>query len=131
MLLLNGRHLLMADSAIVRSRLPVAYNPDATAPVDLLNFSGWVVLRRGHSNFAGVYRLRPDSSNKAAHDAVIRVTAAVVTNRCGTVYHLRHEYERRQHRQDFENRFACADLEHILLCVDDDMWMEALRQDHS
>ena len=27
-----------------------------------------------------------------------------------------------------ENRFARADLEHILLCVDDDMQMEALRQ---
>ena len=27
-----------------------------------------------------------------------------------------------------ENRFARADLEHILLCVDDDMRMEALRQ---
>ena len=27
-----------------------------------------------------------------------------------------------------ENRFAHADLEHILLCVDDDMRMEALRQ---
>ena len=26
-----------------------------------------------------------------------------------------------------ENRFARADLEHILLCVDDDMRMEALR----
>ena len=26
------------------------------------------------------------------------------------------------------NRFARADLEHILLCVDDDMRMEALRQ---
>ena len=28
-----------------------------------------------------------------------------------------------------ENRFARADLEHILLCVDDDMRMEALRPD--
>ena len=28
----------------------------------------------------------------------------------------------------WENRFARADLEHILLCVDDDMRMEALRQ---
>ena len=27
-----------------------------------------------------------------------------------------------------ENRFARADLEHILLCVDDDMRMEALKQ---
>ena len=27
-----------------------------------------------------------------------------------------------------ENRFARADLEHTLLCVDDDMRMEALRQ---
>ena len=27
-----------------------------------------------------------------------------------------------------ENRFARADLEHILLCVDDDMKMEALKQ---
>ena len=27
-----------------------------------------------------------------------------------------------------ENRFARADLAHILLCVDDDMRMEALRQ---
>ena len=27
-----------------------------------------------------------------------------------------------------ENRFARADLEHILLCIDDDMRIEALRQ---
>lgn len=39
--------------------------------------------------------------------------------------------ERRQHRQGCsENRFARADLEHILLCVDDDMRMEALRQNN-
>ncbi len=38
------------------------------------------------------------------------------------------QHERRQHRQDILNRFARADLEHILLCVDDDMRMEALRQ---
>ena len=31
-------------------------------------------------------------------------------------------------RKISENRFARADFEHILLCVDDDMRMEALRQ---
>ena len=32
------------------------------------------------------------------------------------------------YKRQSENRFARADLEHILLCVDDDMRMEALRQ---
>ena len=36
---------------------------------DLAELSGWVALRRGHSNFAGVYRLLPDSLQQgAAHD---------------------------------------------------------------
>ena len=35
----------------------------------LAELSGWVALRRGHSNFAGVYRLLPDSLQQgAAHD---------------------------------------------------------------
>ena len=67
-LLLNGT-FTEGRPAIVRSRLPVAYNPDATAPVIWLNFLDGLLLRRGHSNFAGVYRLLPDSLQQgAAHD---------------------------------------------------------------
>ena len=67
-LLLNGT-FTEGRPAIVRSRLPVAYNPDATCAGDLAELSGWVALRRGHSHFAGVYRLLPDSLQQgAAHD---------------------------------------------------------------
>ena len=68
---------------IVRSRLPVAYRPDAPAPVRWLSFLDGLL----GSN------MKDGSIGKIS-----------------------------------ENRFARADLEHILLCVDDDMRMEALRQ---
>ena len=80
--------------AIVRSRLPVAYNPDAPAPVVWLNFLDDLLHTEDIptlQEFIG-YCLIP--SNKGQRMMVI----------------------------------ARADLEHILLCVDDDMRMEALRQ---
>ena len=49
-------------------------------------------------------------------------------DRRGVVQAVRHQYERRQHRQNIRKPLCPADLEHILLCVDDDMRIEALRQ---
>ena len=67
-LLLNGT-FTEGRPAIVRSRLPVAYNPDAPAPVIWLNFLDGPASCRGHSHFAGVYRLLPDSLQQGtAHD---------------------------------------------------------------
>ena len=68
-------------------------------------------------------------SNKGQRMMVIKAAArGQEPDRRGAVRLVRQQYERWQHRQNFENRFARADLEHILLCVDDDMRMEALRQ---
>ena len=67
-LLLNGT-FTEGRPAIVRSRLPVVYNPDATCAGDLAELSGWAAPCGGHSHFAGVYRLLPDSLQQgAAHD---------------------------------------------------------------
>ncbi len=67
-LLLNGT-FTEGRPAIVRSRLPVVYNPNAPAPVIWLELSGWAALCGGHPHLAGVYRLLSDSlQQRTAHD---------------------------------------------------------------
>ncbi len=67
-LLLNGT-FTEGRPAIVRSRLPVGYNPDAPAPVIWLNFLDGLLLCRGHPHLAGVHWLLPDSiQQRSAHD---------------------------------------------------------------
>jgi putative DNA primase/helicase len=107
-LLLNGA-FTDGRPAIVRSRLPVAYNPDAPAPVIWLNFLHGLLHAEDIptlQEFIG-YCLIP--SNKGQRMMVIKGNGG-------------------EGKSQIENRFARADLEHILLCVDDDMRMEALRQ---
>ena len=67
-LLLNGT-FTEGRPAIVRSRLPVVYNPRCSCARDLAELSGWAALCGGHSHFAGVYRLLSDSFQQGtAHD---------------------------------------------------------------
>ena len=116
--------------AIVRSRLPVAYNPDAPAPVVWLNFLDGLLYAEDIptlQEFIG-YCLIP--SNKGQRMMVIKGNGGEGKSQIGAVLSAIFGTNMKDGSigKISENRFARADLEHILLCVDDDMRMEALRQ---
>ena len=116
--------------AIVRSRLPVAYNPDAPAPVIWLSFLDGLLYTEDIptlQEFVG-YCLIP--SNKGQRMMVIKGSGGEGKSQIGAVLSTIFGTNMKDGSIDkiSENRFARADLEHILLCVDDDMRMEALRQ---
>ena len=128
-LLLNGT-FTEGRPAIVRSRLPVAYNPDATAPVIWLNFLDGLLYAEDIptlQEFIG-YCLIP--SNKGQRMMVIKGNGGEGKSQIGAVLSTIFGTNMKDGSigKISENRFARADLEHILLCVDDDMRMEALRQ---
>ena len=116
--------------AIVRSRLPVAYNPDAPAPVVWLNFLDDLLHTEDIptlQEFIG-YCLIP--SNKGQRMMVIKGNGGEGKSQISAVLSAIFGMNMKDGSigKISENRFARADLEHILLCVDDDMRMEALRQ---
>jgi putative DNA primase/helicase len=116
--------------AIVRSRLPVGYNPDAPAPVIWLNFLDGLLYAEDIptlQEFIG-YCLIP--SNKGQRMMVIKGNGGEGKSQIGAVLSTIFGTNMKDGSigKISENRFARADLEHILLCVDDDMRMEALRQ---
>ena len=116
--------------SIVRSRLPVAYRPDAPTPVRWLSFLDGLLYAEDIptlQEFIG-YRLIP--SNKGQRMMVIKGNGGEGTSQIGAVLGalLGSNMKDGSIGKISENRFARADLEHILLCVDDDMRMEALRQ---
>ena len=128
-LLLNGA-FTDGRPAIVRSRLPVAYNPDAPAPVIWLNFLHGLLHAEDIptlQEFIG-YCLIP--SNKGQRMMVIKGNGGEGKSQIGAVLSSIFGTNMKDGSigKISENRFARADLEHILLCVDDDMRMEALRQ---
>ena len=115
---------------IVRSRLPVAYRPDAPAPVRWLSFLDGLLYAEDIptlQEFIG-YCLIP--SNKGQRMMVIKGNGGEGKSQIGAVLGalLGSNTKDGSIGKISENRFARADLEHILLCVDDDMRMEALRQ---
>ena len=115
---------------IVRSRLPVAYRPDAPAPVRWLSFLDGLLYTEDIptlQEFIG-YCLIP--SNKGQRMMVIKGNGGEGKSQIGAVLGalLGSNIKDGSIGKISENRFARADLEHILLCVDDDMRMEALRQ---
>ena len=115
---------------IVRSRLPVAYCPDAPAPVRWLSFLDGLLYAEDIptlQEFIG-YCLIP--SNKGQRMMVIKGNGGEGKSQIGAVLGalLGSNMKDGSIGKISENRFARADLEHILLCVDDDMRMEALRQ---
>ena len=127
--MLNGT-FTEGKPAIVRSRLPVAYNPDATAPVIWLNFLDGLLYAEDIptlQEFIG-YCLIP--SNKGQRMMVIKGNGGEGKSQIGAVLSAIFGTNMKDGSigKISENRFARADLEHILLCVDDDMRMEALRQ---
>ena len=115
---------------IVRSRLPVAYRPGAPAPVRWLSFLDGLLYAEDIptlQEFIG-YCLIP--SNKGQRMMVIKGNGGEGKSQIGAVLGalLGSNMKDGSIGKISENRFARADLEHILLCVDDDMRMEALRQ---
>ncbi|HIS72702.1 MAG TPA: DNA primase [Candidatus Scatomorpha pullicola] len=115
---------------IVRSRLPVAYNPDAPKPGRWLSFLSELLYPEDIptlQEFIG-YCLIP--SNKGQRMMVIKGSGGEGKSQIGAVLSALFGCNMKDGSigKISENRFARADLEHVLLCVDDDMRMEALRQ---
>ena len=128
-LLLNGA-FTEGRPAIVRSRLPVAYNPEAPAPVIWLDFLNGLLHAEDIptlQEFIG-YCLIP--SNKGQRMMVIKGNGGEGKSQIGAVLSAIFGTNMKDGSigKISENRFARADLEHTLLCVDDDTRMEALRQ---
>ena len=115
---------------IVRNRLPVFYRPDAPKPVLWFSFLDGLLYPEDIptlQEFIG-YCLIP--SNKGQRMMVIKGNGGEGKSQIGAVLGqmLGNSMKDGSIGKISENRFARADLEHILLCVDDDMRMEALRQ---
>ncbi len=115
---------------IVRNRLPVNYNRNAPAPTLWLSFLDELLYAEDIptlQEFIG-YCLIP--SNKGQRMMVIKGSGGEGKSQIGTVLTVLFGSSMKDGSigKISENRFARADLEHVLLCVDDDMRMEALRQ---
>ena len=115
---------------IVRNRLPVKYDPKAAQPVHWLRFLSDLLYPEDIptlQEYIG-YCLIP--SNKGQRMMVIKGNGGEGKSQIGAVLGVLFGSNMKDGSigKISENRFARADLEHILLCVDDDMRMEALRQ---
>ena len=115
---------------IVRNRLPVTYNHNAPKPERWLRFLGELLYPEDIptlQEFIG-YCLIP--SNKGQRMMVIKGSGGEGKSQIGAVLSALFGSNMKDGciGKISENRFARADLEHVLLCVDDDMRMEALRQ---
>ncbi len=115
---------------IVRCRLPVAYNPNALTLTRWLAFLDRLLYPEDIptlQEYIG-YCLIP--SNKGQRMMVIKGNGGEGKSQIGAVLSALFGSNMKDGSigKISENRFARADLEHILLCVDDDMRMEALRQ---
>ena len=128
-LFLNGT-FAKGKPKIVRNRFPVAYNPNAPKPVLWLKFLDGLLYPEDIptlQEYIG-YCLIP--SNKGQRMMVIKGSGGEGKSQIGAVLGTLFGSNMKDGSigKISENRFARADLEHILLCVDDDMRMEALRQ---
>ena len=133
---LSNGTLLLDDTfdpsteSIVRSRFPVAYNPEAPPPQIWLRFLDTLLYPEDIltlQEYIG-YCLIP--SNKGQRMMVIKGNGGEGKSQIGTVLSRLFGCNAKDGSvgKVSENRFACADLEHIHLMIDDDMRMEALKQ---
>ena len=115
---------------IVRCRLPVAYNPNAHAPTSWLAFLDGLLYPEDIPTLQEFIGYCLISSNKGQRMMVIKGNGGEGKSQIGAVLSALFGSNMKDGSigKISENRFARADLEHILLCVDDDMRMEALRQ---
>ena len=115
---------------IVRSRFPVAYNPQAEKPVVWLRFLSDLLYPEDIPTFQEYigYCLVP--STKGQRMMILKGEGGEGKSQIGPV--LARLFGRNMKDGSIakisDNRFARADLEHIHLLVDDDMKMEALKQ---
>ena len=128
-LFLDG-NFIEGKPEIVRNRLPVAHNPKAPTPTRWLTFLDGLLYPEDIptlQEYIG-YCLIP--SNKGQRMMVIKGNDGEGKSQIGAVLSTLFGSNMKDGSigKISENRFARADLEHILLCVDDDMRMEALRQ---
>ena len=128
-LFLDGR-FTSDKSCIVRSRLPVRYNPNAAPPERWLAFLDQLLYPEDIvtlQEFIG-YSLIP--SNKGQRMMVIKGSGGEGKSQIGAVLSRLFGPNAKDGSvgKISENRFARADLEHIHLMIDDDMRMEALKQ---
>ena len=128
-LFLDGRFSPAKDE-IVRSRLPIRYNPYATPPERWLAFLNQLLYPEDIATlqeFIG-YSLIP--SNKGQRMMVIKGNGGEGKSQIGVVLSRLFGNNAKDGSvgKVSENRFARADLEHIHLMIDDDMRMEALKQ---
>lgn len=128
-LLLDGS-FIEGRPEIVRSRMPIAYNPAAPEPKLWLSFLDDLLYPEDIptlQEYIG-YCLIP--SNKGQRMMVIKGNGGEGKSQIGVV--LAAMFGSNMNDGSIgkisKNPFARADLEHILLCVDDDMQMEALQQ---
>lgn len=111
-------------------RLPIEYHPDAPEAVTWVSFLNELLYPEDIptlQEFLG-YCLIP--SNKGQRMMIIKGNGGEGKSQIGAVLNILFGSNMKDGSigKISENRFARADLEHILLCVDDDMRMEALRQ---
>ena len=121
-LMLDGR-FNEGKKKIVQSRLPVSYNPNAAAPALWLNFLDGLLYEEDIptlQEFIG-YCLIP--SNKGQRKMVIKGNGGEGKSQIGAVLSAIFGTNMKDGSigKISEKRFARADLEHILLCVDDDI----------
>ena len=130
----NGTYFMdgsfTADKSYCNNRLTVAYNSNASEPKRWMQFLSELLQPEDIptlQEFIG-YCLIP--SNKGQRMMVIKGNGGEGKSQIGAVLSTIFGTNMKDGSigKISENRFARADLEHILLCVDDDMRMEALRQ---
>ena len=115
---------------VVRNRLPIRYNPDAPQPENWLRFLRDLLYEEDIptlQEYLG-YCLIP--STKGQRMMVIKGKGGEGKSQIGVVLNAIFGSNMKDGSigKISENRFARADLEHVLVCVDDDMKMEALKQ---
>ena len=115
---------------VVRSRLPITYDPNAPEPVNWLRYLSDLLYPEDIPTFQEYigYCLLP--TNKGQRMMIVKGAGGEGKSQSGTVLKkLFGAYcKDGSVGKVSENRFARADLEHIHLMIDDDMRMEALRQ---
>ena len=115
---------------IVRSRFPVAYNPQAEKPVVWLRFLSDLLYPEDIPTFQEYigYCLVP--STKGQRMMILKGEGGEGKSQIGPVLARLFGCNMKDGSiaKISDNRFARADLEHIHLLVDDDMKMEALKQ---
>ena len=118
------------EKEFCRNRLPVKFDPNAPQPVHWLRFLSELLEETDIltlQEYLG-YCLIP--TNRGQVRMLLKGNGGEGKSQIGAVLSTIFGTNMKDGSigKISENRFARADLEHILLCVDDDMRMEALRQ---